>query len=253
MKGVVRQEGQEMPVGAGTRNTTSRVTDNTRYYLLKRLMDIAVAGTMLLVLSPVLLVVALLVKFTSEGPIIFSQERVGAKRRYGEDGTAYWEETRFRIHKFRTMFQNCDARLHQAYVQALIQNDRAGMAALQGTDTNVRKLTRDPRITRVGHFLRKSSLDELPQLWNIIKGDMTLIGPRPCLAYERDMYTPWHCQRLHGTPGLTGWWQVKARSSADFGEMVAMDVWYLQQQSIVLDIRILLMTPFAVLASRGAM
>jgi lipopolysaccharide/colanic/teichoic acid biosynthesis glycosyltransferase len=253
MNGIMQQEGQEMQIGVGTLHTTTKGADNTTYYMMKRLMDIAVAGTMLLVLSPVLLVVALLVKFTSEGPIVFSQERIGAKRRYRADGSAYWEETRFRIHKFRTMFQNSDSQIHRAYVQALIQNDKAGMAALQGKDTNVRKLTRDPRITKVGHFLRKSSLDELPQLWNVLKGDMSLIGPRPCVAYEREMYKPWHIERLDGTPGLTGWWQVTARSSADFDEMIAMDIWYIQQQSILLDIRILLMTPFAVLASRGAM
>jgi lipopolysaccharide/colanic/teichoic acid biosynthesis glycosyltransferase len=253
MTKVLQHESPEVPVGSEILSTSAKSIDNTRYYVMKRLMDIVVAGTMLLVLSPVMLVIALLVKFTSEGPIIFSQERVGARRRYRQDGTAYWEETRFRIHKFRSMVQNADSHIHRAYVQALIQNDANGMAALQGTDTTVRKLTRDPRITTIGHFLRKSSLDELPQLWNIVKGDMSLIGPRPCLAYELDMYQSWHRQRLNGMPGLTGWWQVTARSSADFDEMVTMDIWYLQQQSILLDLRILLKTPLTVLTSRGAM
>jgi lipopolysaccharide/colanic/teichoic acid biosynthesis glycosyltransferase len=113
-------------------------------------------------------------------------------------------------------------------------------------------LTEDPRVTRLGKFLRKSSIDELPQLWNVLRGDMSIVGPRPPIPYEVEMYKPWHRKRLMAKPGLTGLWQVTARSSADFDEMVRMDIWYIEHQSLWLDLRILLKTPLSVMSMEGA-
>jgi lipopolysaccharide/colanic/teichoic acid biosynthesis glycosyltransferase len=203
-------------------------------------------------LSPLMLLIAIMIKLDSPGPVIFSQKRVGA-RRHTRNGRTAWEIEHFSCYKFRSMVANADAKLHQTYVQAFIKNDNAGMAAAQGTDTHVRKLVKDPRITRVGKWLRKSSLDELPQLWNILKGDMSLVGPRPSIPYEVETYEPWHRRRLDAKPGLTGLWQVTARSSASFDQSVELDIEYINHQSIWLDLWILVKTPLAVLARKGAM
>jgi lipopolysaccharide/colanic/teichoic acid biosynthesis glycosyltransferase len=222
------------------------------HFACKRLLDILVAGIALVILSPVMLVIAILVVLDSPGPAIFKQERVGSRRRTDDQREA-WEVSTFTFYKFRTMYRDTDADLHRTFFQAFIHNDRTGMVALQGEDTQVRKLVHDPRVTRVGRFLRKSSLDELPQLWNVLKGEMSLVGPRPPVPYEVDMYEPWHHRRLETKPGLTGLWQVTARSSADFDEMVRLDIQYIERQSFWLDLKILLKTPVAVLSSKGAM
>lgn len=221
------------------------------HFALKRAMDVVLATLLLLLLSPVLIVIALLIKLDSPGTIIFTQERVGARRRF-KDGQFVWERQNFRICKFRSMAHNADARLHQAYVQAFIKNDDGAMQQLQGQQTEVRKLVRDPRITRVGRFLRKSSLDELPQLWNVVKGEMSLVGPRPAIPYEVEVYESWHHHRLNACPGMTGLWQVTARSSADFDQMVRLDIEYIETPSIWQDIKIILKTPAAVVSSKGA-
>jgi lipopolysaccharide/colanic/teichoic acid biosynthesis glycosyltransferase len=114
------------------------------------------------------------------------------------------------------------------------------------------KLVHDPRVTRLGRFLRKTSLDELPQLWNVLKGDMSLVGPRPSIPYEVELYEPWQRRRLETLPGITGLWQATARSASSFEESVKMDIWYIDHQSLWLDLKILLLTPLAVLSSRGA-
>jgi lipopolysaccharide/colanic/teichoic acid biosynthesis glycosyltransferase len=150
------------------------------------------------------------------------------------------------------MYQDAESEMHRAYIQAFIHNDQQGMSELQNGDTEVRKLVDDPRITPLGRFLRKSSLDELPQLWNVFKGDMSLVGPRPPIPYEVEMYEPQHCRRLGTKPGITGLWQVTARSSADFDEMVSLDVEYIEHQSLWLDLKILLQTPMVVLRGKGA-
>jgi lipopolysaccharide/colanic/teichoic acid biosynthesis glycosyltransferase len=199
-----------------------------------------------------MLVIALLVRWDSPGPALFRQERVGARRRTGAQQGG-WEVTRFTFYKFRTMHNGASSELHRAFVCAFIQDDRATMADLQGGDTQVRKLVNDPRVTRVGRFLRKASLDELPQLWNVLKGDMSLVGPRPPIPYEVDEYEAWHRRRLETKPGLTGWWQVTARSAAEFEEMVRLDVWYIEHQSFWLDLQILLKTPFVLLSGKGGM
>jgi lipopolysaccharide/colanic/teichoic acid biosynthesis glycosyltransferase len=137
-------------------------------------------------------------------------------------------------------------------VQAFITNDQATMCQANGTSTTVHKLVHDPRITRLGRWLRKTSLDELPQLWNVLKGDMSLVGPRPALPYEVEVYQSWHRRRLEALPGITGLWQVSARCSVDFEQSVALDVQYVEQRSFWFDLLILLRTPLAVLTSRGA-
>ena len=221
------------------------------YLVSKRLFDLIISGILLILLSPLFLVLAVLIRLASPGPAIFKQERVGLRQRT-RCLRITWEVGTFTFYKFRTMYQDADSKMHQAYVQAFIHNDQQGMAQLQNGDTEVRKLVDDPRVTTIGRFLRKSSLDELPQLWNVFKGDMSLVGPRPPIPYEVEMYKPQYYRRLGAKPGMTGLWQVTARSSADFEEMVSLDVEYIEQQSLWLDFKILLQTPMAVLRGKGA-
>jgi lipopolysaccharide/colanic/teichoic acid biosynthesis glycosyltransferase len=143
---------------------------------------------------------------------------------------------------------NCDDALHRNYVAKLIQ-ENTGVSGGQGT----LKLVADPRITGLGRLLRRTSLDELPQLFNVLKGDMSLVGPRPALPYEVELYTERHRQRLYCVPGITGWWQVKGRSRVSFDEMVGMDVWYIHHRSLLLDLKIIFwLTPWAVISGKGA-
>jgi len=214
-------------------------------------MDVFIAILALLFFLPLMVVVAILIVIDSPGPIFFIQNRVGA-RRYIHNHTEKWGFITFPCIKFRTMMHNSDPSLHQAYIKAYMNNDEEGMTALQGKDTMVRKLTNDPRITRLGKFLRKTSIDELPQLINVIQGEMSLVGPRPAIPYEVEMYKPWHYHRLETMPGITGLWQVTARSSADFDDMVRIDLDYIQRQSLWFDLKILIKTPYEVILCRGA-
>jgi lipopolysaccharide/colanic/teichoic acid biosynthesis glycosyltransferase len=225
-------------------------SDRQWYFFVKRFTDALIAAILLILFAPVMLLVALVVKLDSRGPVLFAQERVTARLRF-ENGNPVWERRTFRLFKFRSMFHNSDPALHKAYIEASIKKDEATMQQLEGGAAGVRKIARDPRITRVGHFLRKSSLDELPQLWNVLIGDISLVGPRPAIPYEVDMYKPWYHQRLATMPGITGWWQVTARSKAGFEEMIELDIWYVENQSLWLDLRILLLTPIVVLFARG--
>ncbi len=208
--------------------------------VVKRAMDILGSGVVLLILAPILAIVALLIKLTSPGPVIFEQERVG---QFGR---------RFNCLKFRTMHANNDPKIHREYVQNFI----AGKAADQGGNqaaAPVFKLTNDPRVTAVGRFLRKTSLDEFPQFWNVLRGEMSLVGPRPPVPYEFDVYDCWHRRRvLEVKPGVTGLWQVSGRSRTSFDDMVRLDVRYSQNWSLWLDLRILLATPRAVFTGDGA-
>lgn len=221
------------------------------YYLVKRFIDITVASILLILLFPLMLLIGLLIVVYSPGPIFFVQERVGATRE-SKKGANYWKKQTFKFYKFRTMHVNADPSIHKAYVQALIDNDEAKMTALQGTKTQPRKLVNDSRIIRPGKLLRKLSLDELPQFWNVIKGDMSLVGPRPAIPYEVEMYRPWHLQRLQAQPGLTGLQQVKDRCMSNFDHQVQLDIEYIKNQSLWLDIKILLQTPLAVISKKGA-
>jgi exopolysaccharide biosynthesis polyprenyl glycosylphosphotransferase len=202
---------------------------------LKRAMDIAGSLALLLIFSPVLAAIALAVKLTSKGPILFRQQRVG---QYGR---------RFTFLKFRSMYVNNNSDIHKEYVRKLI----AGKAEQKGE--GVFKITDDPRITPIGRILRRGSLDELPQFFNVLRGDMSLVGPRPPLPYEVEAYDTWHRRRLlEARPGITGLWQVNGRSRTRFDEMVRLDLQYARKQSLWLDLKILLRTPAAVLSGDGA-
>ncbi len=230
------------------------IVENARretYYLVKRMLDILVASLLLVVLSPLMLFIGLLIRLDSPGPAIFSQERIGSKRRRTAMGVT-WEPTRFKFYKFRSMYKDIDPSVHQAYVEAFINHNATEMDAAQPSESGVRKLVNDHRITKLGKLLRKTSIDELPQLWNVLMGDMTLVGPRPALRYEVELYKPWHHRRLRAVPGLTGLWQVEGRSMMEFDEMVALDIEYTERKSIWLDTIILLKTPIAVLSMKGA-
>jgi lipopolysaccharide/colanic/teichoic acid biosynthesis glycosyltransferase len=227
------------------------IGNRNHYYIIKRALDVVIASILLLFLFPLMLLISIAIRLYSPGPVFFVQERVGARRRL-RGKSSYWERQIFRCFKFRTMHVDSDPSVHRAFVKALIENNREQMASLQGEPTKIRKLTRDSRISRPGKLLRKLSLDELPQLWNVVRGDMSLVGPRPAIPYEVEMYKPWHLQRLEVQPGLTGLQQVMARSTADFDQQVRFDLDYIEHQSLLLDLKILFMTPFVVLSTRGA-
>lgn len=203
----------------------------------KRVLDLAGSTACLIAFGPVFLCVAAAVKLTSKGPVFFRQQRVG------EAGRS------FTMFKFRTMQVNADHRIHQEYVENFIQ---CGQSATSGKDA-VFKLVNDPRVTPIGDFLRKSSLDELPQFWNVLRGDMSLVGPRPPLPYEVARYKRWHRRRvLEAKPGITGLWQVTGRSRTTFDDMVRLDLRYAGDCSVWTDVKILLATPRAVLSGKGA-
>ena len=221
------------------------------YFACKRLVDILVASLLLLVLLPVMSLIALLIILDTPGPAIFRQRRVGLQPRM-VGGRRTYEVGAFTMFKFRTMYRGNDSEAHRRFVQAYIRNDEEGMAEQQGEETEVRKLVNDTRVTPLGRFLRKTSLDELPQFLNVLRGEMTLVGPRPPVPYEVDMYESWHHRRLWATPGVTGLWQVAGRSSVSFDEMVRMDLDYIEHQSLWLDVKILFKTPLAVMRGKGA-
>ena len=202
----------------------------------KRLLDVVGSATLLLVFAPVFLLVSALVKLTSRGPVFFPQERVGAGGRP------------FTMMKFRTMHVNADPRIHQQYVENFIQS-----ADSSAGSQRVFKIVNDPRVTPIGHFLRRSSLDELPQFWNVLKGEMSLVGPRPPVAYEVARYKSWHRRRLlEAKPGLTGLWQVTGRSRTTFDEMVRLDLRYAKSYSVWTDLKIIMATPIAMISGKGA-
>jgi lipopolysaccharide/colanic/teichoic acid biosynthesis glycosyltransferase len=217
------------------------------YFICKRCMDVLLAASLLVLLAPLLLIIAVLIKLDSPGPVIFAQERVGARRRY-KDGRAIWEIRNFPFYKFRSMVHGADQSLHQMYIKAWVE----GRVEASGTAGVKFKLHNDPRVTRVGRILRKTSLDELPQLVNVLKGEMSLVGPRPVPTYEVVEYETAHYDRLAALPGITGLWQVKGRCQVSFEDMIRMDVDYVRNQSLWLDIKILFLTIPAVLSGKGA-
>jgi lipopolysaccharide/colanic/teichoic acid biosynthesis glycosyltransferase len=225
--------------------------DSPIYHHSKRLLDLALAVCLLMLLFPVMLVIAILIKLDTRGPALFIQERVGAKRQ-SQDGRTYWKVENFQIFKFRTMAVNADESVHQAFIKAFVEGDQQKLSTDFNMDSNRFKLKGDPRVTRVGRVLRKTSLDELPQLFNIIKGEMSLVGPRPVPTYEVAEYQPDHHERLAALPGVTGLWQVKGRSRVSFEEAISMDIEYVRTQSLWLDLKILFLTIPAVLLGRGA-
>jgi len=201
----------------------------------KRTIDILGSALAVVILSPIFLLIALSIKLTSKGPVIFRQERVG---QFGRPLT---------LLKFRSMASGESTEVHEQYVKQLITDSSAL------PHTGVYKIQHDPRVNPVGRFLRKTSLDELPQFWNVLKGEMSLVGPRPPLFYEVKHYDIWHRRRcLEAKPGITGLWQVTGRSRVCFDDMVRLDLHYAQCCSLRLDLTILLQTPLAVLAGGGA-
>lgn len=216
---------------------------------IKRYMDIILAVAALIVLLPLLTLVALCIKLDSHGPVFFVQERVGAKRRV-VNGEIMWEIRNFSIYKFRSMYQNAGQGLHQEHIKAYVQGD-ANLLQPEGDGSSL-KLQRDPRVTRIGRIIRKTSIDELPQLINVLIGDMSLVGPRPVPTYEFEEYQAPHMERLVALPGITGLWQVTARCQVPFEEQIRLDIDYVRKQSFWLDVKILLMTVPAVISGRGA-
>lgn len=215
---------------------------------LKRTMDLSLTVVGLVMIAPLLLAIAFLVAVTSPGPVLFRQRRIGG-RLVVRDGQPTWESFTFTMYKFRSMVQDAPEVSHRTYVEAFIRGDENAMAT-QDPGGKMFKLQHDPRLTRVGALLRKSSLDELPQLLNVLRGEMSLVGPRPALEYEVQHYEKWHMRRFESLSGITGWWQVIGRSRVSFDRMVALDLEYIQRRSIVMDLKILFMTVGAVF--RGA-
>lgn len=205
------------------------------YQSLKRVIDFTVAALLLLLLAPLTIGIALVIRMDSPGSALFRQKRVGLNGR------------QFVVHKFRSMRRDADDNVHVAAFRKWM-SDRP----LADGDSAAFKLKDDLRVTRVGALLRKTSLDELPQLLNVLKGEMSLVGPRPPIPYEVAMYEDWHRRRLTVKPGITGLWQVTARGSGNFDNMVRLDLEYIDRQSLGLDLHILAMTIPAVFSGKGA-
>jgi len=207
--------------------------------LIKRAIDVMGSASLLLLLSPLMALIALMVKLGSRGPVLFRQTRVGLRGKH------------FTFLKFRSMTVANDASVHEEYVKKFIRG--TAQKHINEKGEGVFKLTQDTRVTRVGRILRKTSFDELPQLWNVLVGEMSLVGPRPPIPYEVECYSHWHLRRiLESKPGITGLWQIRGRSKTGFDEMVRLDLLYARTWSPWLDLKILLMTPRAVFGGGGA-
>jgi lipopolysaccharide/colanic/teichoic acid biosynthesis glycosyltransferase len=215
------------------RDTATRVS-----LALKRGLDVLGSALALLVLAPLFAVLAAAIKLTSPGPVLFRQQRIG---QYGVP---------FTFLKFRSMYVRSDSQIHRDFVKQFIDGNNK---AAGENGPVVYKITHDPRVTRIGRFLRRTSLDELPQFINVLRGDMSLVGPRPPIQYELDAYRPWHRRRLlEVKPGITGLWQVTGRSRLCFDDMVRLDLQYARACSLWLDLKILVQTPRAVISREGA-
>jgi exopolysaccharide biosynthesis polyprenyl glycosylphosphotransferase len=232
--------GSDHSTKAAFYESSSREANANSSLIIKRAMDILGSGTAILLLSPIMITIAIAIKLTSNGPVLFRQQRVG---RYGK---------RFTFLKFRSMRCANDSAVHQEYMKRFI----SGRASTQGQGSKqapVFKITNDPRVTSLGRFLRRTSLDELPQFFNVFIGEMSLVGPRPPIPYEVECYDIWHRRRLLAVkPGITGLWQVSGRSKVAFDDMVRLDLKYARSWSIWLDLKILIKTPRAVLGGEGA-
>lgn len=227
---------ENMQTDITVKNVTSSERKQSSYFaLLKPVLDYFVAAILLIITSPLFLVVYVGIKLHSPGPVFFYQKRIG------KDGKP------FRMIKFRSMRVNADTTPHKEYVQALIkQNTRP-----RDLGRETLKLEADPRITGLGKVLRSFGLDELPQLINVLKGEMSIVGPRPSLDYELEVYEEWHKQRLAVLPGITGVWQVTAHNAVSFNEMVQIDIDYIQKASLWLDLKVMLLTPIEMLKKKG--
>lgn len=226
--------------------TMTKNQDNTAFLIYKRIFDIVASLIGLMVLAVPFLIIAVLIKLTSKGPVFFKQIRIG------KDGKP------FEFYKFRSMYVNNDDRIHREFTKKLIaESKNAGVEVSKtvvsenGELTQVKKIVNDPRVTPIGRFLRKTSLDELPQLFNVLKGDMSLVGPRPCMPYEWEEYEAWHKRRLSVTPGCTGLWQVSGRSAVGFNDMVILDLYYIENMSPLMDLKLILKTLPVMLLAKG--
>jgi len=200
----------------------------------KRVLDVALAGALLAITSPVWLVFAVAIGATTRGPVLFRQQRIGLSG------------VPFTVLKFRTMHHRASEEAHERFVTSMI----SGPPAMTPTGA-IHKLQDDPRITRAGRWIRRTSLDELPQLVNVLRGEMSLVGPRPPLAYEVAKYEPWQLERLAVRPGITGLWQVSGRNRLTYFEMCEIDVRYVRDWSLQMDLRIIMRTPWVMLVERG--
>ncbi|MGK3719902.1 sugar transferase [Priestia megaterium] len=204
------------------------VNNNMSYEIIKRMIDIIGASIGIVFLSIIFLIVSIAIKIEDpKGPIFFSQVRVGKNGK------------KFKMYKFRSMVTDAEEKLEQ-----LLQYNETTGAMF--------KMKHDPRVTKIGRFVRKTSIDELPQLLNVLKGEMSLVGPRPPLPREVDLYTKYDKQRLLVTPGCTGLWQISGRSNIGFKQMVELDLFYIEHKSLLLDMKIILKTCFLFLGSKGA-
>ncbi len=205
--------------------------ENSLFTVYKRVFDVGVTIFGLIVLAIPMAIIALLIKLTSKGPVFYNHTRIGKDCKP------------FEFYKFRTMYTDTDDAVHREFVTELI--------AAKKTDHQVKKITDDPRVTSIGKFLRKTSLDELPQLFNVLKGEMSLVGPRPCMPYELEQYQEWHRRRLSVIPGCTGLWQVAGRSAVDFNDMVILDLFYIDNMSPLFDLSIIFRTLPVMLLAKG--
>ena len=217
----------------------------TTYAVAKRGFDIVVAAAVLLTLAPFLAIVALLIRLESPGPVLFVQERAGARRRRGRNE---WQPRNFNVVKFRSMYVNADAALHAAHIHSYANGE---LTAVDGVRTSF-KIRNDPRITRLGGFLRRTSIDELPQLLNVLRGEMSLVGPRPLPLYEAALLQGEQRLRLAALPGMTGLWQINGRCALPWAEMARLDCEYVQSRSLLVDLKIIALTLPAVISGRGA-
>ena len=207
---------------------------------IKRAIDVIGSLFGIVLFSPFFIAIAVIIKLTSRGPVLYKQKRIGE---FGRE---------FTFLKFRSMYQGANDKLHSEYVKKLIREDKAYSGSADG-ERQVFKIKDDPRITPIGRFLRKTSLDELPQFFNVLRGDMSLVGPRPPIPYELEDYSLWHWRRvIEAKPGVTGLWQVMGRSMTSYNDMVRLDLRYIERWSIWLDIKIILLTPFSMVSSKGA-
>jgi lipopolysaccharide/colanic/teichoic acid biosynthesis glycosyltransferase len=224
---------QEAPLVAPVRESRPEA-------LARRALDLVVGSALIVLLSPLLLAVAIAVRLDSPGPALFRQRRIGLGQR------------EFTLFKFRSMRADADEADHKEYVSALIAAGEERSTPEDDSTEGLYKLVGDRRVTRVGETIRRWSIDELPQLFNVVLGDMSLVGPRPTTPYEVDQYPAWYFDRFSVKPGLTGLWQVSGRNERTYEEMVRIDVDYVETRTLRLDLSILVRTPWVVLSRKGA-
>src|SRR5205814_4168558 len=207
--------------------------ESVLFSVYKRVFDVVltVVGSVFLLIPFIL--IALAIKLTSKGPVLYKHTRIGKDCRP------------FEFYKFSTMYEGSDDTTHRDFVNEFIQADT------NGDSSKIRKITNDKRITPIGRLLRKTSLDEFPQLFNVLRGEMSLVGPRPCLPYELEQYQDWHRRRLAVIPGCTGLWQFAGRSAVDFNDMVILDLFYIDNMSPLFDLRIIFRTLPVMLLAKG--